>query len=485
MAGLFAISVNPEVYKDDFLSQLFLGTFYQQPLGTGYAGLSTYSSVRKTEKIKTRTHRGHFRDVFSNDMVGLEGTEGIGYCGPVREPFFEDSRLGEFSICFSGNIINRVELVERFKSFGHVFSRGGDDIEIIAKLIAQGANPIDGIKKMTKEIKGSYVLLMLTSEGIYVARSPDGRWSLVIGEKNGATIVATESGGFDNLRLIYPTPFSEPNLDYTGIDLKLSESGFELVRDVAPGEIGLLENGRYETKEIMESEFIQGCSFLSIYTSFPNAVIEGRPSSDVRKKLCARLARKDIENGLIPDRIIPVPDSGRFHAIGYKEEFDRQVNAGNISRTPLYDESLLKFSFAFRSFFSSEKIFRDLEAFIKMLSSGEKYINRYVGEILLVVDDSLVRGTQTRLNLIPKLWRLGFKEIHFRFAFPQIFSHCPWGKTTKKGETLATIMPSKEQIAKYLGVTSVDFSTIDSLVEAHGVPREKLCVDCCFPEKAD
>jgi len=463
---MFAISIDPNKYKSDFLSELFWGTFYQQHLEEQYCGLSTYNSKRSNEKIRIRTHRGHFRDTFSNDMLGLEGTEGIGYCGHTREPFLEDSRLGEFSACFSGNIINRVDLVERFKSFGHTLARGGDDIEVIVKLIAQGNDVIDGIKKMTNEIRGSYVLFLLTEEGIYVVCSPDGRWSLVIGGKEGATIVATESGGFSNLRFAGPTLFSE--------------SGFKIIRDLAPGEIGLLRNGRFETKDTMKSELIQICSFLWVYTSFPNALIKGIPASVVRKRMGATLARQDIKNGLMPDVVAPVPDSGRFHAIGYYQEFVRQINEGRISEIPFYDEALLKYPYAGRSFTPSEKTIRDLEAFVKILPSGESY----AGKILVVVDDSIVRGTQTQTNLIPKLWRLGFKEIHLRISNPELLSHCPWGKTTKRGETLASSKPSMTDRVNFLGITSLAYNTIDGLMEAVGLPREKLCVDCSLLEKS-
>ena len=127
MAGLFGLSINSEKYKGNFLEDLFWGTFYQQHLGEEYAGLSTYNQGR----FQIHTHRGFFRATFENNMTGLEGTEGIGYCGPVREPYFSDSKLGKFSLCFSGNIINFVQLVERFKNFGHTFERGDDTSLII------------------------------------------------------------------------------------------------------------------------------------------------------------------------------------------------------------------------------------------------------------------------------------------------------------------------------------------------------------------
>ena len=154
MPGFFALSIDSEKYSGDFLDDLFWQTFYQQHLGEDYAGLTTY----KEGKINIRTHRGLFRPTFSEDLDGLEGTMGIGYCVDNREPILVDSKLGEFAACFSGNIINQDELVERFKTSGHSFAWGGVDIEILAKLVAQGQGFVDGIQRMNDEIKGAYSL---------------------------------------------------------------------------------------------------------------------------------------------------------------------------------------------------------------------------------------------------------------------------------------------------------------------------------------
>jgi amidophosphoribosyltransferase len=444
MPGLFALSVNPDVYTADFVEDLFLGTFYNQHLGEAYSGLSTWASGQ----FHIRTHRGLFRATFSRDLEGLAGTEGIGYCGSVREPHFSESRLGRLSACFSGNITNLNELVARFKSRGHVFTRG-DDIEIITMLVGQGNDVADGIQKMAGEIGGAYSLLILTEEGVYAARGPAGHWPLVIGTKEGAAAVASESGGFANL-------------------------SFQRVRDVEPGEVVLLKSGQWETKGRTTVSRIQACSFYWVYTGFPNNVFEGIPDSLVRKRLGAALARRDVERGFTPDVVIPVPDSGRFHAIGYHQEFCRQMMAGKVLRVPLYDELLMKYPYAGRSFIPQDQKQRDREARIKLLASGEDCR----GKVIAVCDDSIVRGTQARMDLVPKLRQSGVKEIHFRIANPELRSHCRWGKTTKKGEVLVDRIPAKEDRAKYLGVEGLDYNTIEDLAEAIGRPRESLCVDC-------
>lgn len=448
MAGFFALSINPEEYEDNFLEDLFWETFYQQHLSEEYAGLTTYDG----ERIKIRTHRGLFRPTFSDDMEDLEGTEGIGYCGETREPILVDSRMGEFSACFSGNLINRDELVERFKTFGHAFAWEGVDIEVITKLIAQGDGFVDGIKRMTQEIVGAYSLVLLTTEGIYVSCCPSGHWPLVIGEKKGAVAVASDPCGFENF-------------------------GFKRQRDLEPGEIILLKNGCLEIKDRMASDRIQICTFIWIYTNYPNSVFKDIPGSLVRKRLLALLARRDIERGFIPDVVIPVPHSGRFPAIGYHQEFCRQMNEGKIKRVPEYDEPLIQYPYAGRSYPRLTPAERELEAHIKQLRSGEDY----TGKIAVVCDDSIRRGTQFEQHLIPKLKSIGIKENHLRIANPESHSYCSWGKTIKKGELLASQIPSKEKRAEFLGVDSLEHPTVKELAEAIGLPLEMLCIDCDLP----
>jgi amidophosphoribosyltransferase len=338
---------------------------------------------------------------------------------------------------------------------GHNFCREGDDIEIISKLIAQRSNIIPGIEYANLMIAGAFSALILASEGIYAVRSSSGHWPMLIGEKNGATAVASESISFSNL-------------------------GFRILRDLEPGEIVLLKNGKWKTVGNVSQGKIQICSFVWVYTASPVSVSEGIAVSEVRKKLGASLARKDIEKGFIPDIVVPIPDSGRFHAIGYHQEFCRQANEGKIKKIPFYDEALIKYPYAGRSFIPATDKERSFEAKIKIIPSGEK---TYQGKEIVVCDDSIVRGVQIREGLIPKLRRLGVKGIHLRISNPELWSHCPWGKTTQKGEVLVSKYPEEKQRIEFLGVESLKYNTIDDLVSAIGLPRELLCVDCDQSEK--
>jgi amidophosphoribosyltransferase len=367
-----------------------------------------------------------------------------------------ESSEGEWAACFSGNLINRPLIIQQLKGSGETFDMVSDqilDISIIAKIIAKGGSLVEGLRVLARKVKGAYTLFIITKDAIYVARCPRGCWPLVIGEKKDAVIVASEPNGFFN-------------------------TGFKVVRDVSPGEIVVLKNGKWRSEGTINGSNVRICSFLWVYGVFASSVIEGIPASLVRKNLGAALARRDIASGFIPDVVAPVPDSGRFHAIGYHQEFVRQLVAGRIKNAPLYDEVLLKYPYAGRSFTPSEKKVRNRVAGLKILPSGEVF----PGQVLVICDDSVVRGTQTKRNLIPKARSLGFKEIHLRISNPALLSHCPWGKSTKRGEILAAKMPDQKKRAKYLGVDSLKYDDISTLVEAIGLPEDYLCLDC---DKAD
>jgi len=453
MPGFFALSINPKTYRGNFLEDLFRGTFYHQHLGEAYGGLSTYNAERE-KKIFTRTHRGLFRPNFQEDLAGLEGTEGIGYCGLAREPLEQDSRIGMFSSCLHGNITNRLELIERLMGFGQTFERR-DDIEVIVKHIALGDGFVDGIKRMAREVEGAYISPILTSEGIYVVRCPNGHWSGVIGEKKGAVAIASESGGFGNL-------------------------GFKFRRDLEPGEIVLLKNGHWETKDKILGETVQLCTFLLLYSAFPNAKIEGILAASVKKRLGAILARRDIERGFIPDLVTYIPESGEYYWIGYLQEFHRQMNeqmAGGevkIKKMPLLDKTLLKYPYAGRGFFQLTDKAEEEESYIKILELGEEY----PGAIAVVIDDSIVGGAQARANLVPKLRRAGIKVIEMRIGSPELHSPCRWGKVIKPGKILAQRVPSKKARIRELGIDGLEHATTEDLVEVIGRPREQLCLDC-------
>jgi amidophosphoribosyltransferase len=451
MANPFGLSVDPAAFAGQFSfsETLLWGSFYGQHLGEECSGFA----VKAGGKIWCQTAQGLIRPNFGQPGQIPHGTEGIGYCGNSKEPFKMLSRHGEAALCYSGNILNKEELLGRLLRSNRVFD-GGDDIEIIANLLLNGDSWTDGLVAARTDIKGTFSVLVLTEDGIYAAVSPDSHWPLIIGKQKGAVAVACESTGFANL-------------------------GFKIDRDLEPGEVVLLKNGDYTLCNHGNGAVAQACKFLWVYTAFPSATIWGLPVSLARKKLGAVLARKDIKRGFRPDVVSFVPDSGRYHGLGYFEEFCRAANAGEISEVPLLDMPLQKYPYAGRSYTPSSQEKRDREAHLKIVPNAE----RYDGKVLVILEDSVVRGTQVRGNLVPKLRSMGFAEIHVRASNPELLSYCPWGKSTRPGETLADKMPDLQERASYLGVDSVAYNSLDDLKEVFsslGIPPDRLCVDCAL-----
>ena len=483
MAGLFGLSIDPETYKGNFGDELFLGMFYHQHLGK--RGGFVYF-----EKDKARKQA--FKGAVGPDFVGsfgkIDSRAGIACYSGADEPFYFESILGNIAICFSGNIINIDELRLEIKKDGGIFERKSD-IEVIAEFIVrcgrkngktQRQKIINGIKAFNKKAEGAYSLLILSKERIYAVYGPRGHWPLIIGKKNGAIAIASESGGFANL-------------------------GFKIFKELKPGEIVSIKNARIRRVDILPKRHARICDFLWAYTGFPTSMFRGISASVVRRRLGAYLARRDIENGFFPHLVIAIPDSGRFHGFGYSHEFCRQMKLGKFDpqKLPILDEILVKYT-SVRSFLENKKS-RDTVAYFKITStddysdyfiellrnSGLLDVLRQIEEkesriILVILEDSLVRGTQLKSNLGPKTRRVFAPlrvEIHVRSSYPSIESHCIYGKTTQRGEILAVNTPDKEERIKVLKIDGLEYNTREDFVRAIGLPRDQICMDCTFSAK--
>lgn len=455
MAGLIGLSMDTCIYrKKEFFDDFFFSFFYLQHLGEEHCGVS----VIKNGKIESETNEGLIKPnkvAIFRHQNHIEKLEGIACCDIHPQPFqASHSKFGPFSIAFTGKISNQDDLADYLLKKGFFFAsrKESQDLEIISFFLLGADNIIQGIKSLTEVVQGSFSLLILTFEGIYAFCS-DGHWPLAIGEKTGATIISSESLGLENL-------------------------GFKLTRDCKPGEIIFLRNGSWHMRED-KSYNPKICSFLWVYMSSPASKVNGISVDNVRKRLGAILAKRDIERGFSPDIVIPVPDSGRFHAIGYHQEFIRQANEnpGSI-KIPFYDELLMRFPYSGRSFLLSTQEKRDLEAHLKILRSS----GSYEGTRVVVCDDSIVRGTQFRKNLIPKLRSLGIDEIHLRISNPELFTPCLWGKTTQQGEMLAPKMTLTER-KTFLRADSLVYCSVEDLVKAIGLPENQLCLDCNVAER--
>jgi len=427
--GVFALVSGS---KKNIIEDLFLGTFYLQHRGQEYCGLATYAG----KSIKIRTHRGLVRGTFTNDLEGLDGYMGIGHCSlKDRQPITVYSKLGEFAVCFSGNIINAPSISQKLRAEGHSFATG-TTIEILAKLIAQGENFLDGIEKMAREIKGSYAMAVLTKEGVYVARDKRGYRPLILGKRDDGTLAAaSESCAFNNL-------------------------GIDIVRDVKPGEIALLKNGEIKMLKKIESDMLQYCAFEWIYIANATSIIDGQCVDIARKNTAAALAKRYPVKA---DIACAVPNSGIGHAIGFAQE----------SKIP-YDNVFVKYDYSGRSYTLPTQKERDREAKIKLIPVGPKI----KGKKVVLCDDSIVRGTQMKNDLVVKLRKWGVSEIHVRIACPPLKAPCKYGISTREKKELAAYEKTVEEIRKYIGVDSLHYNTLEDMAAAIGKPLRDLCVSC-------
>lgn len=426
MCGIFAISA-----KENAIDDIFLGIFYLQHRGQQYAGISTFDG----QGIKIRTHRGLVRQTFADDLVGMGGNMGIGHTSlSDRQPIKLDSRMGEFTISFEGNIINRTELIDELKKKGHSFY-SDSDIEVVAKLIAQGDDFVDGIEKMANKIHGAYALVILSKGKIYGARDKYAFRPMVIGKRDGAIAVASESCAFINL-------------------------GFDILRDVKPGEIFEIEDSKLETKKTIPAGFTQYCSFEWVYTANVASTIDGLSVDMARRNLGAALARR---YPVSVDVITAVPNSGIGHAIGYSQE----------SKIP-FDNAFIKYDYASRSYTQPTQAERDREAKMKLIPVPAKIKDRKI----VICDDSIVRGTQMKNDLNVKLRKNGAKEVHVRVACPPLKAPCLYGVATRTKTELAAHKKSVEEIRKYIGVDGLAYNTLEDLGKALERPLDQICTSC-------
>ncbi|MCM8758529.1 MAG: amidophosphoribosyltransferase [Candidatus Omnitrophica bacterium] len=428
--GLYGIYSNK-----DCVNHLYYGIFKLQHRGQKYCGIATYD-----KEPKLTTHKGFVRHTFTpEELKNLSGHAGIGHVSlKERQPIMLESKPGVFVIAFSGNILNAEELFTWLKNKGHSFS-SHTQIELIAKLIVQGNDFVDGLKNLAEIVKGSYTILILTDKGIYAARDRYGFKPLILGKSDNEYVVSSESRPF-------------------------SMFGVKIVRDVKPGEIVFIGKNGIESKDQVKSNRVAYCAFEWGYIASMDSIIEGVPVVKARKNLGASLAKNDDVDA---DIVAAIPFSGIGYALGYHKE----------SGIP-YDEVFLIDRFASRSYLPLTQEERDQEARIK-LSVIEESIR---GKTIVLCDDSIVRGTQIR-NKVLELKAFGAKEVHVRVGCPPLMAPCLYDISTRSYEELAAKKYSIAQIAERIGADTLKYNTIEDFVKAIGIPAEKLCLHCWTEEK--
>ncbi|MHC4359735.1 MAG: amidophosphoribosyltransferase [Planctomycetota bacterium] len=460
MSGIFGV-----VSKGNCAETLFYGTDYHSHLGTEYGGMAVLGEdfTRQIHNLS----QSQFKSKFYDDYKSFKGNKGIGVISDYDEqPIYLNSRFGPFCIVTSGYVENAEQLTEKLLrqgiSFSEVSKRAVNTPELIAKLINQGRDLIDGIEKMFEVIDGSCSLLLLNRDGVYAARDRFGYTPLTVGGRPDAWAVTAETSAFPN-------------------------NGFEIVKNIEPGEIILInEDGIVESK-CGRGSVNQICTFLWIYTGFPASSYEGINVETVRERCGCYLARgdKDIEVDLVSG----VPDSGLAHGLGYAMESGKPFRRPLVKYTPGYG----------RSYTPPSQQTRDLIAKMKLVAIKEVI----EGNSIVVCEDSIVRGTQLKNFAIKKLWDCGAKKLHIRPACPPLMFPCRFNLSTRSIHELAARRAIRslegydiedvseyidtnnekykrmvEWIARDLNVSTLRYQTVEDMVKAIGRPKEKLCLYC-------
>jgi len=466
MSGIFGV-----VSKQDCFDTLIYGTDYHSHLGTQFGGIAVLD--KDFTRILHNINQTQFKAKFFQDERRPKGTRGIGAISSLDEqPVYVNSKLGRFCLATMGLIENSAELAAELMaegvSFGEMSKGEVNTTELAAKLITRGSSIVDGIERLFEEIEGSCSLLLLHEDGLYAARDRRGYTALVLGQRPDAIAVTSETCAFPN-------------------------TGFSVFKYLEPGEIVLItEQGMQQHAPGRESAQI--CSFLWVYTGFPASNYEGINVEEVRERCGRALARRDKD--IEVDVVCGVPDSGIAHAIGYAME----------SKKP-YRRPLVKYTAGYgRSYIPPCQETRDHIARMKLVPIKE-IID---GNRIAVCEDSIVRGTQLKNFTIKKLWEAGAKEIHVRPACPPLMFPCKFNLSTRGTAELVArrairalaghdpedvseyLEPGTEKyakmidwIAKDLEVTTLRYQHLDDLVEAIGLPREKLCLHCWNGECPD
>lgn len=459
MSGIFGV-----VAKDDCLVDLFYGTDYHSHLGTQFGGLAVYKDGELERKIHD-IRGSQFKTKFYEEYKNMRGNKGIGVISARDEqPIYVNSKFGPFVIATNGFIDNAQELAKGLYKDGQSFSEVTEGrvnlTELVAKMIIRGKTLVDGIEKMFSQIDGSCSLLLLNKEGIYAVRDRYGYTPLVMGQRGKDWAVTTETTAFRNL-------------------------GFKIIKYIEPGEIILInESGlKYKRKG---GKINQICSFLWIYTGFPGSSYEGITVEVVRERCGRFLAKNDNINADIASGI---PDSGTTHAIGYAMESGIPFRRPLVKYTPGFD----------RSYTPPSQETRDLIARMKLIP----ILEIIKGNRIVICDDSIVRGTQLKNYTIQKLKECAVKEIHLRIACPPLMFPCKFNYSTRSIHELAARRAIKaiegkdikdvsgyldesspkhkkmvEWICRDIGATTLKYQKLDDMVEAIGLPEDKLCVYC-------
>ena len=465
MSGFFGVAS-----KEDCVFDLYFGTDYHSHLGTRRAGMAVFDKKDGFNRAIHNIENAPFRTKFDKELSRMSGHMGIGCISDYEpQPLIIRSHHGTFSIMTIGKINNTDAIVNNLlpTSPTHFLEMSGGDInatELVATIINQKENLIEGIQYAQDIIDGSMSIVVMTPKGIYAARDKMGRTPISLGEKEGSYCLAFE--GFSYLNL-----------------------GYSPLRELGPGEIVVMTPEGVRTM-VQPGKEMKICTFLWIYYGYPSSSYEGISVEQMRYHCGAALAKRDAGT-VHPDIVAGVPDSGVAHAIGYANESGIPYSRPFIKYTPTWP----------RSFMPTIQSKRNLIAKMKLIPVHDLI----QGRSLLLIDDSIVRGTQLR-ETTDFLYKSGAREVHIRPACPPLLYGCKYLNFSRSTSDMDLITrrviaemegdnkypnldvyanPETEQyqemirrICEQLDFTTLRYHRLDDMIDAVGIDRCKLCTYC-------
>ena len=463
MGGFFGVAA-----KQDCVFDLFFGIDYHSHLGTRRGGMAVYGEDGFNRAIHN-IENAPFRTKFDKDVQTMRGHLGIGCISDFEpQPLIVRPPHGTYALTTVGKINNIEALSDSLFQSGcsHFLEMSGGDInatEMIAALINQKENLIEGIHYALEVVDGSVSLLLMNEAGIYAARDKYGRTPIAVGKKEDACCVSFEN-------------FAYKNLGYTD------------ERELGAGEIAVITEKGCVTLVHPNAE-MKICTFLWVYYGYPSSSYEGRSVENMRYECGKRMAQRDHVK---PDIVAGVPDSGIAHAIGYANESGVPFSRPFIKYTPTWP----------RSFMPTVQSKRNLIARMKLLAVDELIRDKS----LLLIDDSIVRGTQMR-ETTEFLYQSGAKEVHIRPACPPLMYGCKYlnfSRSTSEMDLITRRVIDRledgnvteevlqeyadpespkyeqmvEEIRKELNFTSLRFNRLDDMLDAVGIDKSRLCTYC-------
>ena len=482
MGGFFGVTS-----KKDCVMDLFFGTDYHSHLGTRRGGMAVYGKDGFQRSIHN-IENSPFRTKFERDVEELCGNSGIGSISDNEpQPLLIQSHLGSYAIVTVGKINNEDALIYQAFENGHIHfmeMSGGriNATELTASIINQKQSLVEGLLYAQEIIEGSMTILLLTPEGIYASRDRYGRTPVVIGKKEDAYCVSFESFAYINL-------------------------GYQDCTELGPGEIALISPSGIQSLSQPRKER-KVCSFLWVYYGYPTSSYEGVNVEEMRYRCGEILAQRDLgckgescsgcpghkdaSDTIHPDIVAGIPDSGIAHAIGYANQSGIPFARPFIKYTPTWPRSFMPQNQSQRNLIAKMKLI-PVDALIR-------------GKRLLLIDDSIVRGTQLG-ETTEFLYKSGAKEVHIRPACPPLLFGCKYLNFSRSTSDLDLITRriirkregdqiSPELLADYadpdsqnyaqmvqeicrcLNFTSLKYHRLDDLVESIGLPADSLCTYC-------